>query len=169
MQTVKEKSEGRTALGDSRGVKVVRSININRSTEDLFRFWRRLENLPQFMKHVVSVTQTSAKESHWVAKGPANRTLKWDALIINEHENSLIAWRSKQGSTFENAGSVRFEPGRTGLGTEVTLTMEYVPPAGKLGFFLARLSGLEPGRELEEALSQFKSLMETRPGPSEKK
>ena len=36
--------------------------------------------------------------SHWVAAGPAGLSVEWDAEIINEIENTLIAWRALPGS-----------------------------------------------------------------------
>ncbi len=79
---------------------------------------------------------------------------------INEHPNALIAWRSKEGSEIENAGSVRFEFAPAGQGTEVTVTLEYRPPVGALGVMVARMYGEEPERQVEEDLMRFKALME---------
>ena len=65
---------------------------------DVYRFWRRLENLPQFMTHLDRVTEAPDGTSHWVAAGPAGLTVEWDAEIINEVENKVLAWRSLPGS-----------------------------------------------------------------------
>src|SRR3978361_228297 len=103
MPTTQKKMPSQPAVKGNRGKKVVKSCTIRKSPEDLFRFWRRLENLPQFAKHLVSVTQTSDTESRWVAKSPTGHTVEWDALIFNEHENQLIAWESKPGSEIQIA------------------------------------------------------------------
>src|SRR5688572_17920286 len=71
----------------NRARRVIKAVTINRSCEDLFRFWRRLENLPHFAKHLISVKESSSKESHWVAKSPAGTTAEWDAVIVKEIEN----------------------------------------------------------------------------------
>src|SRR5437867_1926786 len=93
-----------------RALKIVKTCTIKRSREELFRFWRDLENLPRFSKHLLLVRKINDQESHWIVKSPGGTTSEWDAIITNEHENHLIAWESIKGSEIDNAGSVRFEP-----------------------------------------------------------
>jgi uncharacterized membrane protein len=156
----RKKPEAKVVVKGNRGVKVVKTCTINRSPDELYRFWRRFENLPQFMKHLISVNQTSDKDSHWTAQGPAGKNVEWDAVIINEHENDLIAWRTREHSPIVHAGSVRFEAAPTGQGTEVTVALEYNPPGGALGKVAAQLFGEEPGQQIADDLRRFKSLME---------
>jgi uncharacterized membrane protein len=141
-------------------IKVEKSTTIQRSPEELFRFWRDLPNLPRFMKHLKSVTVTGDRTSHWVAQGPAGHDVEWDAEIINEHENELIAWKSIEGSEVDNAGSVRFAKDPSGRGTFVRVSLMYHPPAGKLGALVARLFGEDPHLQIQEDLRRFKQLME---------
>jgi uncharacterized membrane protein len=151
----------RAALGGSRGVNVEQVFTINRSPEELFAYWRRLEQLPQFMRHLVSIEQIDERRSHWVAKGPAGRKVEWDAEIINEIPNELIGWRTLDHADVVSAGSVRFKPASGGRGTEVRVRLQYEPPAGKLGATLAWLFGHEPSQTIQEDLRKFKQLMET--------
>ncbi|HEX8844011.1 MAG TPA: SRPBCC family protein [Pyrinomonadaceae bacterium] len=144
-----------------RGTKVEKSVTINKSPEELYRFWRNFENLPKFMNHLESVKTYGDGRSHWVAKAPAGSTVEWDAEVYNEKENELIAWRSLEGADVDNAGSVRFEPAVGGRGTVVRVTLKYDPPAGKLGALVAKLFGEEPGQQVEEDLRRFKQVMET--------
>ncbi|MPZ76494.1 MAG: cyclase/dehydrase [Deltaproteobacteria bacterium] len=139
---------------------VRKSITINRSPEELYRFWHDFENLPPFMEHLESVQVTGEKRSRWVAKGPAGKALKWDAETIDDRPNELIAWRSLEGSDVENSGSVRFEHAPAGRGTIVRVEIRYRPPAGLLGATIAKLLGEEPGLQLEEDLHRLKQLME---------
>src|SRR5205823_13851005 len=44
-----------TAVPGHRGIKVEEVVTINRSPEELYRFWRDFENLPRFMEHLVAV------------------------------------------------------------------------------------------------------------------
>ncbi len=147
-----------------KGIKVEKSVEINRPPEELYRFWRNFENLPRFMNHLESVKVTGEGRSHWVAKAPAGRTVEWDAEIYNEKENELIAWRSLEGADVDNAGSVRFEPSADGRGTTVRVTLKYDPPAGKLGSLVAKLFGEEPSQQIDEDLERFKQVMETDAG-----
>jgi len=136
-------------------------VTINRPPEDLYRFWRNFENLPRFMRHLESVSETGAGRSHWVAKAPAGSTVEWDAEIYNEKEGEMIAWRTLEGADVASAGSVHFEEAPGGRGTLMRVVLKYDPPAGKLGAIIARLFGENPEQQIAEDLGRFKQLMET--------
>jgi uncharacterized membrane protein len=146
--------------GDHRGIRVARSIAIDRSPEELYAFWRKFENLPQFMHHLESVRSIDEKRSHWVAKAPAGRTVEWDAEIIMDKPNELIAWRSLPGADVDHAGSVRFESAPGGRGTFIRVKIEYHPPGGRLGAAVARLFGESPDVQTRADLYRLKQLME---------
>jgi uncharacterized membrane protein len=150
------------AVPHHQGVLVEKSVTIyNRSAEELYRYWRDLENLPRIMSHLDSVTVNGDRVSHWVAKAPAGMTVEWDAEIINDVENELIAWKSLEGTQINHAGSVRFSPAPGDRGTEVKVALNYAPPAGALGVALARLFMEEPTIQVEQDLLNFKRWMET--------
>jgi uncharacterized membrane protein len=142
------------------GVRVDRIVTVNKAREEIYRFWRQLENLPRFMRHLQSVKDLGFGRSHWVATGPAGRTVEWDAEILTEKEHELISWRSLAGSGVQNAGSVHFRDARGGRGTEVSVELQYNPPGGLVGATVAKLFGEEPTRQIAEDLSRFKALME---------
>jgi uncharacterized membrane protein len=148
------------------GVRVEHAVTINRSPEELFRFWRNLENLPRFMSHLEAVRNTGGNRSHWVARGPMGVTLEWDAEIHNERPNALIAWRSLEGSEVDTAGSVHFTPAPGHRGTELKVVLKYDPPAGKAGATLARLFGTAPEQQIQEDLRRFKQIMEAGEAPT---
>jgi uncharacterized membrane protein len=93
-------------------VHVRKSITVGRPAEELYRFWRDFHNLPRFMRHLESVQVIDERRSHWKAKAPFGRTIEWDAEIIEEGPNELIAWRSLEGADLPNYGAVTFEPAR---------------------------------------------------------
>ena len=146
---------------DHTGHKTVRSIVIQRSRRELYAYWRRLENLAGLMSHVRSVDVIDDRVSHWVVTGPGGTSLEWDAEIINEHENEMIAWQSLPGTQVPNAGTVRFEDAPGG-GTLIRVTLEAAAPGGELGVLVAGLFGQSPEQQLEEDLLRFKEQMETR-------
>lgn len=152
-------SSNRAGVQARAGDRVVRSILINREPEELFRFWRNLENIPQVMDHVLSVEVIDEKRSHWTAKGPLNTTLSWDAEIINERPGELVAWQSINSNEVATAGAVHFEPAPAG-GTLLTVSLKYDPPGGKAMATIARFlrQGLEA--RLDEDLRHFKQMME---------
>ncbi len=150
----------RAALRGPRGVNVLVSVTINRPIEQLYRFWRNLENLPQFMRHLESVEKVTDTISHWRAKGPAGTVVEWDAEIFNEIPNKLIAWRSLQGSDVVSAGSVNFDSLPGGRGTRVTVHLQYSPPLGRVGAAIARVFGADADTEIREDLRRFRQLLE---------
>jgi uncharacterized membrane protein len=150
----------RGALADSRGIHVRESVRLDVPVEQVYGFWRRLENLPRFMKYLDRVTEHSDRRSRWVAAGPAGLAVEWDAEIINEVENALLAWRSLPGADVVTAGSVNFHSIRDGRGTEVRVNLQYAPPAGKAGALIASLFGREPSQTIREDLRRLKQLLE---------
>lgn len=141
--------EGRTA------------ITINASPEDLYTRWHDFESLPTFMYHLESVQTTGDGRSHWVAKAPAGTTVEWDAEITEDVPGQSIAWRSIEGATVENSGSVRFQPAPGGRGTEVYVEVQYSPPGGAIGSVVAKLFGEEPNQQISDDLRRFKQIIET--------
>lgn len=135
------------------------TITVQMPRSQVFRFWRELTNLPRFMKHLKSVEALDRKRSHWVADGPAGTRVAWNAEIINELENELIGWRSINGSTVDSAGSVRFNDAPGG-GTEVIVDLQYNPPAGEVGTYVAKLFGRDPQAEIQSDLIRLKHHLE---------
>ncbi|RDV16222.1 DUF2892 domain-containing protein [Pontibacter diazotrophicus] len=143
-------------------IDITRSLTINRPRSEVYQFWRQLENLPQFMQHLQDVRQQGPKRSHWVARIPKGvGTVEWDADVVQEETDTLIAWRSLPGSDVDNAGEVRFMDAPAERGTVVQATISYRPPAGAVGGQLAKL--LNPAFEqmVKNDLHRFKQLMET--------
>jgi uncharacterized membrane protein len=152
-------SDTRAQLGGAGGIHVEETVTIDRPIAEVYRFWRNFENLPRFMNHLESVSQRDGGITHWVAKGPAGSRVEWDARIINDIPNKVIAWQSLEGSTVSTAGSVTFES--MGRGTLVRVHFQYNPPAGKLGAGVAWVFGEEPGLQVREDLHRFKQFMES--------
>jgi uncharacterized membrane protein len=140
---------------------VKKSIMIRRPAGEIYSFWRDFKNLPQVMQHLESVDVTGNKHSRWVAKGPAGKRVQWEAETTEDRPNELIAWRSIEGSTVENSGSVRFDAAPADRGTLVRVQLTYRPPAGGVGATIAKLFGEEPELQLEEDLRRLKQVMET--------
>jgi uncharacterized membrane protein len=151
----------REALAGPRGIKVETAITIDRPIEEVYAFWRRLENLPRFMDHLRSVRELDDRRSHWVVTAPFGAVVEWDALIINEIPNELIGWRSLDNSDVVSAGSVRFRQTEDGTGVEVNVSLQYAPPGGQFGAGVAWLLGEEPSQQIPDDLRRLKHLLET--------
>ncbi|AKH17635.1 SRPBCC family protein [Deinococcus soli (ex Cha et al. 2016)] len=138
---------------------VEHSVVIDRPAQAVYDFWRKLENLPQIMSHLESVTTLDEKRSRWVAKAPLGTHVEWEAEIVNDKPGQRIGWHSLPGATVDNAGSVQFESLPNG-GTRVHVALSYRPPAGPLGAAVAKLFGEEPSQQIAEDLQKFKAAFE---------
>jgi len=144
----------------SQTTEIVKSVTINKSADDLYGFWRNFENLPKFMNHLESVNVIDDKKSEWTAKAPLGYEAHWNAEITEDIKNELISWRSVENSEIPNSGKVEFLP-TVERGTVVKVTIQYQPPAGKLGALASYFLTEEPDTQIAEDLRRFKSLMET--------
>lgn len=151
-------TKGRT---NDRAQQTTAFVTIDRSPEEIYRFWRDVSNLPQFMVHLDSVTTLDERRSHWVAKGPLDARVEWDAEIVDDRPFESIAWRSSEDSELHTAGVVYFRRAPGGRGTEVTVDMSYDPPGGQLGVAFAKLLGKEPGQQIKGDLRRLKQVLET--------
>lgn len=147
-------------LGGRHGVIVEDAITIYRPIDDVYSYWRNLENLPRFMDHLEEVDVIDRFRSHWVARGPLGAKVEWDAQIINDIPPTLLSWKSVGDSDVISAGSVRFKAAGE-RATEVRVKLQYDPPAGKVGATVAWLLGEDPQHQIAEDLRKFKELMET--------
>jgi uncharacterized membrane protein len=150
------------ATSESHGIQIDHAFLVSKSPEELYQYWRNFENLPRIMSHLRSVQVIDEKKSHWVANAPivAGGKVEWDAEITRDDANALIAWRSLPGSTIETRGEVRFVQALGDRGTEVHVYMEYSPPGGRLGHWIAKLFGEAPTKTIREDLRKFKQIME---------
>ena len=160
-----EAEETSKKLGDV-GIKVTHAVSIQKPIGELYAYWRDFTNLPHIMDHLNSVTVLDGRKSHWVANAPLGRTVEWDAEIINEEPNKVIAWKSLPDADVVNAGAVIFKPATQGRGTEVRVEISYAPPAGKLGAIIAHILGEDPRKQLDDDLRHFKQMMEAGERPT---
>lgn len=136
------------------------AVTIGRPKAELYAFWRRFENLPQFMKHLEQVTDLGGGRSHWVGKSPLGFKVEWDAEILEERDNESISWSSLPGSQIHNLGTVRFEDSPNGRGTIVRVTME-LGSVNPIGQAVGKALSSVTEHQVREDLRRFKHLMET--------
>jgi uncharacterized membrane protein len=162
MASVQQARYQRSGMTGSAGaINIEKSVSVNRSPDECYRFWRDFSNLPRFMEHVESIDVKNELLSHWVAKGPAGTTVEWDAEITADQPWQLLAWHSTRDADVLNAGTVRFEPGPGGRGTVIRVDFHYTPPGGKPGAMVAKLFGEEPEIQIDDDLRHFRQLLET--------
>jgi uncharacterized membrane protein len=142
-----------------RGIRVRKAITIDRPRDEVYRFWRNLENLPRFMQHLERVRVLDARHSRWTARARAGASVEWTAELIDDQPNELIVWRSVDGATIPNTGSVQFTPAPHG-GTAVLVELRYQPPGGRLAAIIAKLFGDEPDTQVGSDLRRLKQVLE---------
>lgn len=160
------------SLGKTKGVTQTANINIrtglivNKPKDEVYNFWRKLENLPLFMKHLASVTEIDSKHSHWEAMIPGNiGKVKWNAEIVKEEPGNLIGWQSIPNSMINNAGKVTFHDALGGQGTELEVVITYHPPAGEIGAGIAKRLTPVFEKMIRQDIMSFKEYIETKHNP----
>jgi uncharacterized membrane protein len=140
---------------------VGRTITINRPRQEVYAFWRNFENLAQFMENVEHVAVIDTQRSHWVVSAPAGKTVEWDSILVDDIPGELIRWKSADDADITHSGQIEFRDAPGNRGTQVTATIIYDAPAGKLGKVIAKLFQKEPKIQARRDLRRFKQLMET--------
>jgi uncharacterized membrane protein len=143
-----------------REVEVTQAITVARSPEEVYRFWRNVQNLPKFMSFVESVRPVDERRSRWTLEATGGKAVEWESEITDDRPNERIGWRALPGSPLRSEGEVRFRRAPGGRGTEVLLTMKFEPPGGRLAAAAARLVRKAPAIKMHNDLRRFKQLME---------
>lgn len=141
---------------------VAHYLEVSAPADQCYAWWRGLTNLPQILPDVQSIEPQggSTKVTHWKVRGPLGKTVEWDATIVEDVENTRIAWATEDSSGLDvkNSGAVRFDDHGGTTGVEVSL--QYDPPAGLLGDAVAALFS-NPQSKVEDALDAFKKTIES--------
>ena len=160
LSTAKDPREEVERRLSQRGSKIEKAVTIQAPVHEIYRFWRDFRNLPRVLRHVQSVEDRGDRITHWKVKGPFGAEFEWEAEIINERENELIAWRTFEGASVDHAGSVHFTP-LPGGRTEVRVVLKYNPPAGAVGTAIAKLFGQDPEKEIEEDMLRLDAIFDS--------
>lgn len=152
---------GPRANGTPQGTHFNCSFAVNCSPEEAYRYWRRFENLPSFMRHLQSVKDLGDGRWEWIARGPLENPVRWIAEVEEDVEGRRISWRSIPSlSGFQIRGTVEFASGTAGRGAIVETSIQYAVPGGPAGHMIATLLGKNPEFAIREDLRRFKALME---------
>jgi uncharacterized membrane protein len=151
---------GRTST-EPVNVNIRSSFLINKPREQVYNFWRKLDNLPLFMKHLESVEVIDDTRSHWVLKLPTGAAkVSWDAEIVRDEPGYSIGWSSLPNSLIDNAGKIRFQDSPGGDGTLVDIVISYRPPAGGFGGGIAHILNPVFKNMVDNDVRNFKQYMD---------
>jgi uncharacterized membrane protein len=149
-------TDTRRSLAGGRGVHVRESLTINASPEELYTYWRRLENLPAVMPHLERVEELDDKLSRWTSKAFGTVPITWMAETINEVPFETIGWKTLPGEAIQHAGSVVFKRLPETGATDVRVHFQYAPPGGKAAAWFAAFTGLDPAKLTRDGLQALK-------------
>lgn len=139
------------------GVKIDKEIVVNAAPDRLYGIWRNFQNLPKILSQVERVEILSPNRSRWTLAAPVS--VSWEAELINDKLNELIAWRSVGNQWVDHAGSVNFQP-IGAASTRVHVSLQYDPPGGQIGHAVASLFAEDAGSKVEQDLANFKRAVE---------
>lgn len=142
------------------GLRIEKVVTIGQPPQGVYEFWRNLENLPRFMKHLESVQVTGERTSHWKAVGPGGMSVEWDAEMMEDIPGQQISWHSVGSADVPNKGTVEFREAPGHRGTEVRVAIDYYPPAGVAGKAAAHLAHGINEQQVEEDLKRLKQILE---------
>lgn len=137
------------------------SVLLNCTPEEAYSRYRNFEDLPTFMRHLESVTKIGDRQYRWVARGPLEIPVQWDAEVFDEQVGQSISWRSLPDSPITMQGSVRFASAPANRGTYLTAVTRFDHPASNLARTFAKLLGKDPNFLMQQDLRRFKALIET--------
>ncbi len=141
-------------------INIKTDIVVNRPRQEIYTFWRNLENLPLFMKHLKSVNTIDDTRSIWEANIPADMSkLVWNAIIVKDIPGEHIGWESVPDSDIYNAGSIKFLDS-SDFSTEIRIVISYQAPGGILGEGAGRLLSPVVEKMIREDIRNFKTFME---------
>ncbi len=141
------------------------SIEVEAPVQQVYEYWKTLENLPQFMTNVEEVRSTGPDTTHWRVKGPLGASLEFDARTTQDEENEAIGWNTEDGEV-QTSGQVRFQE-VTDNRTRVEVQMNYWDaPGGKAGEFASRIVA-NPQIMMQQDLQNFKEIIEGKATPEE--
>lgn len=158
--SAEDEEDARLDAGSHDDVSREATTTIARSPEDVYAFFRRLENAPRFLSFVDSVHTHDDTSSSWTGRAPDGQPAHWEAEILEDRAGELIVWRSEPGAVVHHAGAVSFRPASGGEGTEVRLEVEYDPPGAPLGRAVAHVMGSTAEYPVEDDLLRLKQILE---------
>jgi uncharacterized membrane protein len=141
------------------------SIEVEAPVQQVYEYWKTLENLPQFMTNVEEVRSTGPGTTHWRVKGPLGTSLEFDARTTQNEPNEAIGWNTDDGEV-QTSGQVRFRQ-VTDNRTRIEVQMNYWDaPGGKAGEVASRIVA-NPKVMVQQDLQNFKEIIEGTATPEE--
>jgi hypothetical protein len=138
------------------------SVIVQANPSTTWAYVSNYQNFDKFMSNVNQVKMLDSQQSEWHMSGPLEIPVSWKAMTTESTAPSRLAWKSTEGS-LENDGFIAVSP--EGTGSRVTVHVNYNPPLGAVGEFVATLFK-DPQAMLEHDLTQLDALISKGDGGS---
>jgi len=141
-------------------VNVRAQVIVNRPRAEVYAFWRNLENLPLFMKHIDHIDVIDAKTSAWKLRLPAGLgDVRWESRIVKDIRDEELSWHSVEGAAIENTAKINFTDTPAGA-TRIDVMVSYRAPMGVMGERIGRLLTPLFKDKIEADIHHFKYYIE---------
>ena len=141
-------------------VNVRTQVIVNKPRPEVYAFWRNLENLPLFMKHIDHVDVIDPMTSAWKLRLPAGLgDIRWESKIVKDVKDEEISWHSVEGAAIENTAKINFSDTPAGA-TRIDVMVSYRAPMGVVGERIARLLTPVFRDKIESDVRNFKHYVE---------
>lgn len=159
-------ARGRREEAQAGEIKVRVQLVVSRPRAEVYAFWRRLENLPLFMRHLEHVDELNAKTAAWKLKLPGGTgDIRWETRIVKEEEGKELSWHSVAGAAIENTGKINFAD-TPAQGTRLDVMIDYRHPEGIVSEGMAHLLTRAFRAKVEADVRRFKDYFENEIAPS---
>ena len=136
-----------------------RSVTVNRSPDEVYRFWRDVPRLARAVEGVLRIEQLDDRRSRWAVEGPGGATIGFTVEIVSDLPGQVLTWESVD-SPVPHKGRVEFEAAPGGRGCALRVTLTCLPPAGVAREAVGWLTGDGPEALLRDALARVKQALE---------
>ncbi len=131
------------------------SVVVQADSNVTWAYVSNFQNFDKFMSNVTEIKMLDVNNSEWHMSGPLGIPVSWKAMTTEMNVPSRLAWKSVEGS-LETDGFISVKP--EGMGSKVTVHVNYNPPLGAIGEFFATLFK-DPQAMLEHDLTQLDALI----------
>jgi ribosome-associated toxin RatA of RatAB toxin-antitoxin module len=131
------------------------SVIVQANPSTTWTYVSNYQNFDKFISNVNEVKMLDSQQSEWHMSGPLGIPVSWKAVTTETTAPSRLAWKSTEGA-LENDGFISITP--DGTGSRVTVHINYNPPLGAIGEFVATVFK-DPQAMLEHDLTQLDALI----------
>lgn len=139
------------------------SVKVKASQQKAWDYVSNYQNFDRFMGHVKEVKILSSDTSEWHLSGPLGIPVSWQAITSVKEPPRHLAWHSVKGA-IDTKGFIKVES--DGEGSQITVHVEYQPPAGAAGEAFASLFK-DPQKMLETDLEKLGEILSGAPVDSQ--